>query len=171
LSQLAWTGVWTNTIEGRAARRRLPAFSPRWEEPLSVIQKDAPCRVIGFNRHDLVYQAVKWLDTGGVFAAAEEFGVANVPGGQVRARTAGLVFMFDAGATAWCCGQRGMHADASLDAGFLVRRQLINSRRAWCRLCMSYCAKLFNSTNRMLGRDIASATASASFKSFLSLLR
>jgi hypothetical protein len=39
VEQLAWTGVWTSTIEGHAARRRLAAFSPRWEEPLSVIQK------------------------------------------------------------------------------------------------------------------------------------
>ena len=32
-------GVWTSTIEGQVARRRLQAFSPRWDEPLSVIQK------------------------------------------------------------------------------------------------------------------------------------
>ena len=85
--------------------------------------EDAPRRAIGFYRHDLFYQAVKWLDAGGVLAAAKELGAMDVPGGQVRARTAALVFVFDAGTTARCCGQRGMDADASLDAGFLVRRQ------------------------------------------------
>jgi hypothetical protein len=85
--------------------------------------EDAPRRAIGFNRHNLVYEAVKWLDAGGVLAAAEELGAMNIPGGQVRARTAALVFLFNAGAAARCCGQRGMYADARLDAGFLVRRQ------------------------------------------------
>jgi hypothetical protein len=85
--------------------------------------KDAPRGAIGFYRHDLFYEAVKWLDTGGVLAAAEEPGAMDIPGGNVRAGTGALVLVLDAGATARCGRERRMDADAGLDAGFLVGRQ------------------------------------------------
>jgi GrpB-like predicted nucleotidyltransferase (UPF0157 family) len=43
--------------------------------------KDAPRGAIGFYRLDLFEKAVKWLDAGGVLAAAEEPGAMNIPGG------------------------------------------------------------------------------------------
>ncbi len=85
--------------------------------------KDAPRGAIGFYRHDLFDEAVKWLDAGGVLAAAEEFGAMDVPGGNVRAGTGALVLVLDAGATVRCWRERRMDTDAGLDAGFLVGRE------------------------------------------------
>src|SRR5262245_38404347 len=45
--------------------------------------EDTPRRAIGFYRHDLLHEAVKWLDGGGFLAAAEELGAKDIPGGQV----------------------------------------------------------------------------------------
>jgi hypothetical protein len=84
--------------------------------------EDAPSRAIGLDGHDLLHEAVEWLDAGGVLAAPKELGAMDIPGGQVGAGTAALVLVLDAGATARCSRQRRMHADAGLDASFLVGR-------------------------------------------------
>jgi hypothetical protein len=38
-NQEACTGVWTSTAFGNAVVSRSAAFCPRWEEPLSTIQR------------------------------------------------------------------------------------------------------------------------------------
>ena len=84
--------------------------------------ENASRRAIGFDRPDLLHESVEGRDAGAVFAAAEELGPVDVPSGQVGAGPAALVFVFDASVAAGRCWQRGVKADAGLNAGFLVGR-------------------------------------------------
>jgi hypothetical protein len=60
------------------------------------------------------------LDAGGRFAAAEQAGVVDVPGGQIRQRAAALLLVLDAHAARPARRQGGVAAAARLDAGLLI---------------------------------------------------
>jgi hypothetical protein len=79
---------------GHLARRRLAARWPRCEKPLSVIQNTSAGGSIRLFAHDLRDQAVKRSNAGLAFAAVEQLGAVNVPGGDVGAGSGAGVFMF-----------------------------------------------------------------------------
>ena len=78
-------------------------------------------RGVGLDAHDLVDQPAEGLDAGLGFAAAEDLGPVDVPGGQVLQGPAPLVLVLD---PAWSRpgggAEGGMGAHSGLDGGLLV---------------------------------------------------
>jgi hypothetical protein len=75
---------------------------------------------VRLRRHDLLDQAAKRRGPAGGFAAAEELGAVNVPGGQVGQRPAAFVLVLDAHPSGGSRGDGGVGAEACLDGGLLV---------------------------------------------------
>ncbi len=120
-------GVDEERSRGHAARSRLAAFSPRWEEPLSVIQKTRRAgNGMGFCHRrkpgSTQGRSNGWMPV--VFSQRPKSLARWTSKAAMYAQApARWYFVLDAGATARCGRERRMDADAGLDAGFLVRRQ------------------------------------------------
>src|SRR5215212_233691 len=80
-------------------------------------------RGVGLGGHDLGDQPAERVDASGGLAAAEQVGVVDIPGGQIRQRSAAVVFVLDAHTARWACWPGRMAAAARLDLGFLIGRQ------------------------------------------------
>lgn len=85
-----------------------PVFSEaahRGGSPMATAVVDDPEHAfgggVGLDRHDLIDEAAEWLDACSGLAAAEDLGLAAIPGRQVRKGTSALVFMFNP------CGSSG----------------------------------------------------------------
>jgi len=70
--------------------------------------------------HDLLDQAVKRIDSGGGFAAAEDTRVMDIQGGDVGPGAATVVFMLDAHGPLWLRSTGGVFTAAGLNAGLFV---------------------------------------------------
>src|SRR5688500_2294713 len=82
-------------------------------------------RAVGLLAHDLIDQTVERRDPGLDFAAAEQLGAMDVPGGEIGPGAGPLIFVLDPDRLARPRRQRGMLAPACLDAGLLVGAQHI----------------------------------------------
>jgi hypothetical protein len=80
---------------GHAVSSRSTDACPRCDEPLSTTQKDALRRAVRLGGHDLLDEPAEWLDPGRRFAAPEEPGPVDVPGGEILERPAALVLVLD----------------------------------------------------------------------------
>jgi hypothetical protein len=87
---------------------------------LSTTQNTRSAEGVGLGGHDLGDQPIERLDPGGGFAAAEQAGVVDIPGGQVGQRAAALVLVLDAHAAGLGGWQSGVAAAAGLDGGLLI---------------------------------------------------
>src|SRR5688572_9169336 len=82
-------------------------------------------RAVGLMAHDLIDQTVEGRDSGLGFAAAEQLGTMDIPGGEIGPGAGPLIFVLDPDRLARPRRQRGMLAPARLDAGLLVGAQHI----------------------------------------------
>jgi MFS family permease len=82
-------------------------------------------RGVGLGSHDLGDQPAERVDARGGLHAAEQVGVVDIPGGQVRQRSAAVVFVLDAHTARRACWPGRMAAAARLDLGLLIRREHI----------------------------------------------
>jgi hypothetical protein len=70
-----------------------------------------------------VTSRAEWVDARGGLHAAEQPGVVDIPGGQVRQRSTAVVFVLHAHTARRACWPGRMAAAARLDRGFLIRRE------------------------------------------------
>ena len=77
-------------------------------------------RGVGLGGHDLFDESTEGFDPGGGFAAAEDAGVVDVPGSEVREGATAVVFVLDARISCGGGAEAGVAADAGLDRGLLV---------------------------------------------------
>ena len=68
---------------GQRQERRFTARSPRWEEPLSTIQKTRCAENAGLLAHDFRHQPIEGQDATARFATTEEPGALHIPGRQI----------------------------------------------------------------------------------------
>ena len=99
------------TVASRfAAVGRAIIYNP--EQPLR--------RAVGLLREDLDYQSTKRFDAGRCFATSHDVSTTNIPGRQILQRSASLVFALYPRCPARPRSQRGMDANACLNARLLV---------------------------------------------------
>jgi hypothetical protein len=108
---------------------------------------------VDFDLIELGNQAIERLDTGGLLATAEELRAMNIHRGQVRPGAASRVLVLDTSGLAWTGRQGGMLANARLDAGLFVSREIVTARLkryaalagltldAWIRIASSIFAR------------------------------
>lgn len=96
------------------------AALPRWEEPLSTIQKTRLALGVGLLGHDVLDQRHEGLDPGRGRALSEDLGPADVVGGQVGQRAAAVVFVVDPHRASFARCQGRVASAAGLDGGLLV---------------------------------------------------
>lgn len=84
--------------------------------------KNAVSKLVGFLVHDLADETIHWGNAGFGFAAAEDFGLMNIPGGKVGPGPLTKILVLYSRGAIRIWGQSGLFAAASLNARLLVCR-------------------------------------------------
>jgi hypothetical protein len=131
LSQLAWIGVWTRMAFGHLERKRSTAFSPRWAEQLSTIQKTRWAVLVRRLAHNLTNQVIDRSNAVFDFAAAEDFGATYVPRCQVGPGALAKVLVLDSHGASGSRRQSRLFAASGLNTGLLISRdhEVIGAQR------------------------------------------
>lgn len=94
--------------------------SPRWEDPLSRIQKTRLAETVGFAYHHVLHQAGKGYDPGFGLAPAKEFCPSYIPGRQIAQCPFSRVFEFHLLPFSRLCAKARMSSTPCLNARLFI---------------------------------------------------